>query len=231
VITGPARRMVLAAAGLLLVASPGAGEEDLAALVSGYLKAGPDRAGAVTARAYVEPSRPAGAPTPQPGVSLVLLPYSARLEAELDAAKASFRESVEGITRAVARVESARVDYERALVAAGGGALVRSGLTDGEGRARLGEVPPGDWLLLAWQEGGHFTKRFKLRDQDARRYSQVPTTVTYSTVTYWRSRIVVRPAEVADVSLSDRNVWLTAAREESGKRRQPTLEPGLPERR
>lgn len=226
-------RLILTVAGLLLAAGPGLAD-DLAERVAGYLKAGSEQAGVLLARAYVEPLRPTAAPAPQPDVSLVLLPYSARLEAELDAAKASLRDSVDGITRAVVRVESARVEYERALVAAGGGTLVRSGLTDGQGTVRLGEVPPGDWLLLAWREDGHMTRRFKLRDQDAKRYPHIPRTVTFSTVTYWRFRVVVRPAGIAKVELSDRNVWMTAAREEGTggpPSRSPTLEPGLPERR
>jgi len=33
--------------------------------------------------------------------------------------------------------------------------------------------------------------------------------VTYSTVTYWRTRVTVRTGETAEVTMSDRNVWLT----------------------
>lgn len=231
-----AARVVLAVAGLLLSAGSGpAAEPDLAALVAAYLKSGGEQApGVVTARAYVEATRPAAAPAPRPDVSVVLLPYSGQLEAELDAVKAGLRDSVDAYTRAVARVESTRVDYERALVAAGGGALVRSERTDAQGAVRLADVPAGDWLLLAWRESGHTGKRFKLRDQDAKRYPQIPTNVTYSIVTYWRSRIAVRPAQTVEVTMSDRNAWMTAARQESGNQapsRPPATQPGLPERR
>jgi hypothetical protein len=231
-----AARVVLAVAGLLLTAGSGpAAEPDLAALVAAYLKSGSEQApGVVTARAYVEATRPAAAPAPWPDVSVVLLPYSGQLEAELDAVKAGLRDSVDAYTRAVARVESTRVDYERALVAAGGGALVRNERTDAQGAVRLADVPAGDWLLLAWRESGHTGKRFKLRDQDAKRYPQIPTNVTYSIVTYWRSRIAVRPAQTVEVTMSDRNAWMTAARQESGNpvpSRPPATQPGLPERR
>jgi hypothetical protein len=202
---------------LLAVGSGRAGGADLADLVAVYLKASAEQPpGAVSARAFVESLRPTGAPTPRPDVSVVLLPFSPELEAELDAIKAGLRDSVDSYTRAVARVETARVEYERALVVAGGGALVRSEITDAQGSVRLGDLPPGDWLLLAWREGGHLTKRFKLRDQDAKRYPGVPTNVTYSTVTYWRSRIAVLPAQTVEVTMSDRNAWMSAAREESG---------------
>ncbi|HSE03981.1 MAG TPA: hypothetical protein VLK35_07500 [Methylomirabilota bacterium] len=211
-------RIALVVAWLLLGAVPGrAADADLEALVAAYLKAGREQApGTVAARAYVEPMRPTSGPTPQPDVLVVLLPYSARLEADLDAVKAGLRDSVDAYTRAVGRVESARVDYERALVGAGGGALVRSEVTDAQGAARLGDVPAGEWLVLAWYEGGHTAKRFKLRDQDAKRYPQVPTNVTYSVVTYWRSRVTVGPSRTVEVTLTDRNPWITAARQESG---------------
>ncbi len=94
------------------------------------------------ARMSSRPARRAG-PAPQPDVSVVLLPYSAALEAELDAVKAGLRDSVDAYARAVTRIETARVDYERALVAAGGGALVRSEITDAQGGARVGDRARG----------------------------------------------------------------------------------------
>jgi len=208
----------LALAGLLLSPGPGpAADGDLTDLVGAYLKAGAEQApGVVAARAYVEPTRPSAAATPQPDVSVVLLPYSAALEAELDAVKAGVRDSVDAYIRAATRIEAARVDYERALLAAGGGALVRSEITDAQGGARVGNVPAGEWLLLAWREGAHTAKRFKLRDQDAKRYPNVPSNVTYSLVTYWRMRVAVKPAETVEIAMSDRNSWMTAARHEAG---------------
>jgi hypothetical protein len=210
--------VALALAGLLLSPGPGpAAGADLTDLVGAYLKAGAEQApGVVAARAYVEPTRPTAAPAPQPDVSVVLLPYSPALEAELDAVKAGLRDSVEGYVRAVTRIEAARVDYERALLSAGGGALVRSEITDAQGGARVGDVPAGEWLVLAWREGGHVAKRFKLRDQDTKSYPDVPSNVTYSLVTYWRVRVAVRPAETVEIAMSDRNAWMTAARQEAG---------------
>lgn len=210
--------IALGLAGLLL--SPGAGpaaDGSLAELVAAYLKTGAEQApGVVNARAYVEPTRPTAAPAPQPGVSVVLLPYSAVLEAELDAVKAGLRDSVDAYARAVTRIETARVDYERALLAAGGGALARSEITDARGEARVGDVPAGEWLVLAWREGGHTTKRFRLRDQDAKRYPHIPSSLTYSVVTYWRMRVAVKPAETVEIAMSDRNTWMTGARQEAG---------------
>jgi hypothetical protein len=196
-------RWALAAGLLLSVGSGRALGADLAEMVAAYLRAGTEQApGAVNARAYLEPTRPTAPPTPQPDVSVVLLPYSAQVEAQLDAVKVGLRDSVDAYPRGAERVEAARTEYERALVAAGGG-------------ARLRDLPPGDWLLLAWREGGHHAKRFKLSDQDAKRYPGVATNVTYSTVTFWRSRLAVRPGETVEVAMSDRNQWMTAGRQES----------------
>lgn len=211
------RSLVLAGA-LLLLTGPGLqADESVAGLVAPYLRARSDRAlGAVVAKAYAEPARPSAGPTPQPSVSVTLVPYSAAFEAELDAAKAGLRDSLEAYLQAVARIEDARVDYERGLVAAGAGELVRTQLTDAQGVAELGDLPAGDWLVLAWREGGHLSKRFKLRDTEASRYPNVATNVTYSVVTFWRVRVAVRAGERAEVTMHDRNVWLTAARQEGG---------------
>ncbi len=219
-------RALFATALLLLAGSGFAAEPDLHSVVGPYLKAREQRTlGALAARAYAEPTRADAAPKPNPSVSVVLLPYSASLEAELDAAKAGLRDSLEGYVLAVSRVETARVDYERALLAAGGGELVRSDVTDDQGAARLGDLPVGEWLLLAWQEGGHLSKHFRMREAEARHYPNVPTNVTYSVVTYWRLRVTVRPAETVEINLNDRNAWMTAARQEGATAVPPKRAP------
>jgi len=219
--------VALALAGLLLSPALGpAADVDLTGLVGAYLKTGAEQApGVVAARAYVEPTRPTAAPAPQPDVSVTLLPYSATLEAELDAVKAGLRDSADAYVQAVSRIETARVDYERALLAAGGGALVRTQVTDAQGGVRLGDVPAGEWLVLAWREAGHTAKRFKLRDQDAKRYPHVPSNVTYSIVTYWRMRVAVRPHETVEIAMNDRNTWMSGARQEAGSPVAPRPSP------
>lgn len=211
-------RGALAVTGLLLVAGSGlAAEPDLAGLVGPYLKAREARLlGTVALRAYAEPARANAGATVQPSVSVRLLPYSAAFEAELDAVKTGLRDSLDAYIQAVGRIEGARVDYEGGLVTVAAGDLVRSATTDAQGTARLDDVPAGEWLLVAWHEGGHTSKRFKLRDLDAKRYPNVPTNVTYSIVTYWRARVTVRPGETAEIAANDRNVWMTAGRQESG---------------
>lgn len=228
-VSAPARGHLLRLLALVLwLAGPGAADDKgIAELVAPYLRAREQRAlGEVTGRAYAESRRPAEAPTPYSSVSVRLLPYSADFAGSLDEIKARLRDSLDAYTRAVARIESARVDYERSLVAAGAGELIRDQVTDAHGLIRMADLPAGDWLLLAWRESGHLSKQFKIREQDARAYPDVPSNVTYSVVTYWRTRVAVRPSEAAEVSLSDRSVWLTAVRQEVGApvRRHPAQE-------
>ena len=230
---GARRGCVVITGALLLLAGAGlAADQSVAGLVAPYMKAhAAGTLGSVTAKAYAEPTRPSADPAPQPSVSVTLIPYSPALEAELDAVKAGLRDSLDGYVQAVARIEDARVDYERALLEAGAGELVRTQLTDGQGAAQVGGLPVGDWLVLAWREGGHLSKRFKLRDTEASRYPNVSSNVTYSTVTYWRTRVTVRAGETAEVTMSDRNVWLTAARQEGGTPVTPRRPQGTKQRR
>ena len=103
-----------------------------------------------------------------------------------------------------------------ALLEAGAGELVRTGLTDAQGVVLLADLPEGDWLVLAWQEGGHLSKKFRLRGPETAKFPDLPTSVTYSVVTFWRTRIAVRAGETTEVTFGDRNVWLSAARQEGG---------------
>ena len=208
----------VAAAGVLAGVGVGRAAEDaLADLIAPYLKAREQKSlGTVAASALADPPRPSGDPIPQPAVSVMVLPFRAGFQSELDAAKAGLRDSVDAYVQTVGRIETARVGYERALLEAGAGELVRTGLTDAQGVVRLSELPEGDWVVLAWQEGGHLTKKFRLRGTETLKFPDVPTSVTYSVVTFWRTRIAVRAGETTEVSLNDRNVWLSAARQEGG---------------
>jgi hypothetical protein len=215
-----ARRVAaaLAVAGLLLGVGPGRATEDsLAELVAPYLKARDQKSlGTVAASALADPPRPSGDAIPQPSVTITVLPFRAGFQTELDAAKAGLRESVDDYVHTVGRIETARIDYERALLEVGAGDLVRTGLTDAQGAVRLADLPVGDWLVLAWREGGHLTKKFRLRGDETAKFPNVPTSVTYSVVTFWRTRVAVRAGEITEIVLNDRNVWLSAARQEGG---------------
>jgi len=86
--------------------------------------------------------------------------------------------------------------------------------------------------VLAWREVGHTSKRYQPRDTDAKWYPNVPTNVTYSMVTYWRARVVVRAGETVEITMNDRSVWMAAGRQESGTPVAPrAINPAGPQRR
>ncbi len=198
-----------------LVSPPGAGAGELTDLVAPYLQAQKEqRIGEVRGRAYAEPKRRQEAPTPYASLSLLLLPYSSQFEAQLDAIKAGLRDSLKNYAAAASRLEQARVAYERALLEAGGGELVREGVTDASGSIRLIGVPAGEWLLVAWREDAHSSKTSKMTPQTTKSFPNAPMTVDRSTLTYWRRRFTVTAGEATELTLSDRGVWMTAVREE-----------------
>jgi len=210
-------RAWLVALGLVLGLAVAVEADDMAERLAPYLRAREAGAvGAVRGQAWSEPARPSGPPVPDSSVSVLLLPYSAEFEAQLDAARAGLRESVKGVGEAVARVEAARAAYESAVSFAGGGELIRGEVSDEQGRVRIGAIPEGDWLLLAWKEHGHSTKKFRVPAAEARRYPNVPSSVEYSAVSYWRMRLTVRPGQTTETTLTDRSVWMTAIKERLG---------------
>ena len=185
--------------------------------------------GEVRGQAWAEPTRQGGPPVPDSSVSVLLLPYSTALEAQLDAVKSSQRDSLRDFADAGSRVETARAGYESALRFAGGGELIRGEVTDQQGQVRLTGLPAGEWLLLGWKEAGHSTKRFRMPPRDARKFPDVPTSMDYTMMDYWRLRVTVRAGEASEVTLTDRNVWLTGLKEE---RRYPDQSaPTAPKRR
>jgi len=204
----------------LALAIPSVGAEplpgqDLSALVAPYLRARDDRAvGEVLGLAQGDPARPTAAPIPYEGVSVMLLPRSPDFEGELAAVKAHLRDSLKTYMGATAEVTEARALYERALLAQGGGELIRGEVTDQQGQVRLTGVPAGAWLLLAWREVPHPGKPATLHPGDAAAFREVPVSAGYSTVTYWLMPLSVRANEPTPVDLNDRNVWLTGIHED-----------------
>jgi len=210
-------RTWLAALGLVLGLAVAVGADDMAERLAPYLRAREAGVvGEVRGQVWSEPARPRDPPVPDPSVSVLLLPYSAEFEAQLDAAKTGLRESVKGMSEAVARVEAAQAAYESALNFAGGGELIRGEVSDDQGRIRIGGIPEGDWLLLAWKEHGRSIKKFRMPAPEARRYPNVPSNVEYWAVSYWRMRLTVRPGETTEATLTDRSVWMTAIKERLG---------------
>ncbi len=225
-----------AAAGLLLgvglVALMGARQAtaaDMKALVAPYLQARDAHAvGQLSGHAYGDPQHPSAPPVPYDGVSVLILPYWEGFDSELDGIKEHFRDSLKNYMGAATDVTTARSAYEQALLWAGGGELIRGDVSNPGGMVTLADVPVGDWLVLAWREEARPAKLPRLRPQDISRFRDVPVRAGYSLVSYWRMRLQIQAGETTSVDFNDRNVWLTAVREdlhliqETPKKEQPT---------
>ena len=199
---------------VLVGAGPGAAE-DMKELIAPYLRARDGHAvGEVAGHAYGDAPRPSAPAVPYAEVSVLLLPYSAGLESELDSVKEHLRDSLGNYMRAGADVTSARTAHESALLWAGGGELIRGEVSDGQGLVRLGGLPIGEWLLLAWREEAHQGRASRLRPQETRGFREVPMSTGHSVVSYWLMRLQVRAGETTSVDFNDRNVWMTAVRED-----------------
>jgi hypothetical protein len=203
----------------LVVALTGAwpaAAQDPTTLLAPYLRARDARiVGEVAGQVAGDPPRPSGAPLPREGVSVMLLPYSADLQATLDAIKLHLRDSLKNYMGATAEVTQARAAYERELLGGGGGELIRGEVSDARGLFRLSEVPAGEWLLLGWRTETHPGKAPKLRKEDASTFRDIAVSTGYSTVSYWLMRLAVRGGEAAAVDLNDRNVWLTGIHDDA----------------
>jgi len=130
-----------------------------------------------------------------------------------------------------ADVTAVREAYERELLAAGAGELIRGAVSDATGKLRLEGVPAGEWLLLGWREESHAVKAARTPAKDAGHFAAPPTMTGYGAVSYWRIRVSLRAGETTEVSLSDRSVWLTAVREEFTYPDEGVKKPGSSKKR
>jgi hypothetical protein len=210
------RAVLVVGLGLLVLAAAGAAAAlDMQQLIAPYRRALDDRAvGEVSVHVYGDPPRPSAPDVNLDGVSVVLLPYSGELDAELDGIKRHLRDSLKTYLDAVPDVTTARTTHEQAMLWAGGGELIRGEVSDARGLARLAGVPAGEWLLLAWRSERHPGKVPKLKPQEVKGFRDIPISTGHTVVTYWRMRLEIHAGELASVSLNDRNVWMTGVQEE-----------------
>ena len=224
--------MRLVALGLIIAAAAPAAALPSRELVAPYLQAlEARRVGDVEGRAEGLPKRPSAPAAPLSGVSVLIMPLEPEVEARLDAIKSRMRDSITAYSGAYADVVAVRTAYERELLAAGGGELIRGAVSDNAGVLRLDGVPAGEWLLLAWREEAHAVKETKTPPKDASRYTDIPVLTGYEAVSYWKMRVSVRAGETTAIALSDRSVWMTAVREELRHPDAPPRQAGDPKKR
>ena len=171
--------------------------------------------GTLRGEAFVEPRKRQEAATPLAGVTIVVLPPSPRLLADLEAVKAHARDSAGHYLEAAGQVRKIKEAYELALYQVGAGDLVFTAVTDEGGRFELPRLPAGEWLLLGRHELLHAKAPRKIPPRDARGvFILEPPPSGYRAVTYWLVKRPVEAGEEVSVELHDRNSWLTGVTEE-----------------
>ena len=207
---------LLAALALASLGLAPASAEEVRELIAPYLRARDEGAlGGLAAEAHGLPRRAAEPPAPYDGVAVLVLPYSAQVDAELEKVKTELRNSLKDYGTSAHKVTAIRAAYERVLLAAGGGELIRGEVSDSKGMLRLSGVPAGDWLVLAWREVFHPQRAPRVKRPDASRFPDVPVALGHDVVSYWRARVSITAGETASIALTDRNVWMTAVRQET----------------
>ncbi len=199
---------------LLLAAASLAPAADVAPLVKPLLAAHErGEFGSIDGRAYAEGQRGGAEPTPYAQVSVLLLPRSVVLDAELAAIKAGYRDSPDTLVEAVPKVNAARLAFERALIDTGGGQLILGESSDASGVFRFPRVPEGAWTLLAWREIPGAKRLPSVRTSEAQLYKNRPQIFGSTTVVLWRMPLQVKAGEDVTVRLHDRNEWMTGIME------------------
>lgn len=168
--------------------------------------------GVVAGRAFAERRRPEASDTPLGGASVVLLPRSEAVLADLQAIKRLARESTNAYRESGPRIRQAREAYERALREAGAGDLAPATAVDADGSFRLERVPAGDWLLLAFRST--FVSRRSPKGSRGGLFPAEPRLVGYQDLSVWLHEIRLGAGQTERVELTDRNVWFRGVVEE-----------------
>jgi hypothetical protein len=202
------------AAGLLLVGGVAAAPA-LDAGTEAYRKAAATGAlGAVTGRAWEERRTPDAAEQPLAGTVVTLLPRSRALRARLEEIKTRARDSQSAYVASATAIRRAREAYERQLWEAGATDLVRTTVVDGAGAFALGDLPAGEWMLIA--SHSVFVSRASPRPTKRERDAYLPRLrlIGYNAVSVWLRELTIVAGQAQVVELSDRSVWFTGIEEE-----------------
>jgi hypothetical protein len=105
--------------------------------------------GAVTGRIYEERKKPQAADQPLVGTAVIAVPKSADVMRKLEEIKQTSRNSMESYRTAGPSIVAVRRAYEKELWDSGAVDLVKTATVDADGRFVLGDLPAGDWLLIA----------------------------------------------------------------------------------
>jgi len=171
------------------------------------------RLGTVSGRAFEEPRARRGAETPLAGFGVTLLPRSDAFLARLARLRDDAREDLKAYRTSARLLVDARRDYERALADAGAADLARYTVVEPDGTFRFESVPAGAWIVVGLRPVFVGKDAGPPRPKEKETFARQPRLVGYHAVSVWIREVDVVPAGVASVTLTDRNVWMTAIEE------------------
>ena len=170
--------------------------------------------GAVAGRVSAEPRTLRVPGRPFVGTTVTLLPRSEALLARLERLKEGSRESSTAFTAAAPAMRKAREGYERELLAAGAPDLTPMVQVDPDGTFKIGEVPAGAWVLVAWYSAPVDVSVSKPKTRQKDLYQPQPLIQGYQAVTVWVRELTVAGGATEKVELTDRNGWFRGVVEE-----------------
>jgi hypothetical protein len=150
------------------------------------------------------------------GSRLVLVPRSEALLGRLRMLRERALGDPDAYRTSARALAEARDSAVQALADAGALDLVRRAVTGADGRFEFRAVPAGPWLLLG-EHGTAVASPRRVGPQRPRRTPRLPPPaplVGWEAVSVWLVEISVTAGATVEIRLADRNVWMTAIREE-----------------
>lgn len=169
--------------------------------------------GGVLGRAVEDPEHPGDPSQPVGDVGVTLLPRSEALLRRFAEIKRRAREAEKDYRSSGPALVDARRTVERALTAAGVGELVRYVVAGPDGEFEVGELPAGEWLLIAERRRLVTKSSSAPNKRDREIFARTPRLTGYWVVTVWMRELAVAAGATETVELTDRNVWMTAIEE------------------
>jgi hypothetical protein len=170
--------------------------------------------GTVTGRVFDERRQPEAAERPVQNVTVTLLPRSAEFLRKLEEIKRTARDSANIYRSSAPAILALKVGYEKALWEAGAAELVKATAVGADGRFRVGEVPAGEWLLIATHSVGVDKHGSEVDSRRRSVYTPGTRLTGFQAVSIWLREISVTQGRSETVELMDRNVWHSGIVEE-----------------
>ena len=173
--------------------------------------------GVVSGTALGSGRNPAAPPPPLVGLTVLLLPRSAALLDELERLRRESRDSLAAYRSAIPQmrrlVEAAIAEF----TTAGRADSIRTSPVDGEGRFALGDIPSGDWILIAYR-ALYVDRSSRDRQKESGTFLPSGRLVGYDRVSVWLRPLAVEPGQRVVLELTDRNVWFEGVQEKTEQR-------------